>query len=518
MESVVDWSRAQFALTACYHWMFVPLTLGLGIIVALLETIYYRTRDKKWLDICKFWMMLFGVNFAIGVATGIILEFEFGTNWSNYSWFVGDIFGAPLAIEGIFAFFCESTFFAVMMFGWKKFSPGQHLAATWLTAIGATFSAWWILVANAWMQYPVGMEFSPEQMRNVMVDFCAVAFSPVAVNKFLHTVQAAWCLGSVFVIGISGWYLLKQRDTDFALKSIKIAGIVGVIGILMTMFTGDGTAVQVTKTQPMKLAAMEGLYEGQEGTPLIGFGIVNPKKTYDNDEKPMLFEIAIPKGLSILGRHDMNAFIPGIKDIIEGKDIIDGKMVNTVPYAERIERGKQAQAALRLYNEAKKVGDTAAMQQAETDLKKDYAFFGYGYFDKVEDAIPNVQAVFYTFHIMVMIGGYLLVFILLTMFMAYKKPEWLTFRFKNIMLFPVVALLSIPLVWICHQCGWFVAEMGRQPWTIQDILPVQAAISSLSTSQVMTTFILFAILFSILFIAEVGIMWKQIKKGPNYNS
>ena len=337
MDSVVDWSRAQFALTACYHWMFVPLTLGLGIVVALLETIYYRTRKQEWLDICKFWMMLFGVNFAIGVATGIILEFEFGTNWSNYSWFVGDIFGAPLAIEGIFAFFCESTFFAVMMFGWKKFSPGQHLAATWLTAIGATFSAWWILVANSWMQYPVGMEFSADQMRNVMVDFWAVAFSPVAVNKFLHTVQAAWCLGGVFVLGVSSWYLLKNRHVDFAIKSIKVGGLVGLVGILMAMLTGDGSAVQVTKTQPMKLAAMEGLYEGQEGTPLVGFGIINPDKRYDNDEDAFLFEISIPKGLSILGRHDMDAFIPGIKDIIEGKDMIDGKLVNTVPYAERLE-------------------------------------------------------------------------------------------------------------------------------------------------------------------------------------
>ena len=214
MESIVSLSRAQFALTAYYHWMFVPLTLGLGVFVALLETIWYRTRKQVWLDISKFWMTVFGINFAIGVATGIILEFEFGTNWSNYSWFVGDIFGAPLA-----------------------FSPGQHLAATWLTVIGATFSAWWILVANSWMQYPVGMEFDPDQMRNVMVDFGAVAFSPVAVNKFLHTVQASWCLGGVFIMGVSGWYLLKARNVDFALRSIKVGSIVGLVGILMTMFT-----------------------------------------------------------------------------------------------------------------------------------------------------------------------------------------------------------------------------------------------------------------------------------------
>lgn len=514
MESVITLSRAQFALTAFYHWMFVPLTLGLGIFVAILETIWYRTRKQEWMDLCKFWMKLFGINFAIGVATGIILEFEFGTNWSNYSWFVGDIFGAPLAIEGIFAFFCESTFFAVMMFGWKKFSARSHLAATWLTIIGATFSAWWILVANSWMQHPVGMEFNPGQMRNVMTDFWAVAFSPVAVNKFCHTVFSSWSLGGVFVLGVSAWYLLKGQHIDFALKSIKIGGIVGITGILLTIFTGDGSAVQVTKVQPMKLAAMEGLYEGQEGTPLIGFGIVNPDKTYDNDEDPMLFEISIPKGLSLLGRHDLNAFIPGIKDIIDGKDVIDGEIVNTVPYQERIEMGKIAQQALRDYDAAGKSGDSAALTRADSTLKANYPYFGYGYFDKVEEAIPNVPLVFYTFHLMVIIGGYLLIYLLIALILAYRKPHLLSAKWKKIPVFPLIALVSIPLVWICHQCGWAVAEVGRQPWTIQDILPVGAAISSVSEAQVLTTFIIFAVLFTVLLIAELSIMVKQIKKGP----
>lgn len=509
--NVVEWSRAQFALTAFYHWLFVPLTLGLGIVVAILETVYYRTKSEEWLRICKFWMTLFGINFAIGVATGIILEFEFGTNWSNYSWFVGDIFGAPLAVEGIFAFFMESTFFAVMFFGWKKFSAGQHLAATWLTAFGATVSAWWILVANSWMQYPVGMEFSADQMRNVMVSFSDVALSPVAVNKFFHTVLASWCLGGVFVVAVSAWYLLKNRDIDFAIKSIKVGGAIGLVGILMTMLTGDGSAVEVTRTQPMKLAAMEGLYEGQQGTPLIGFGIINPDKQYDNDEVPMLFDISIPKGLSLLGRHDPDAFIPGIKDIIEGKDMIDGKPVNTVSYAERIKRGKQAHAALARFNEAKANSDEPAMVKAEEELKADYPFFGYGYFNDVKEAIPNVPVIFYTFHMMVMIGGFLLVYLLATMFMAYKREEWLSFRWNNIAIFPIIAFIALPLVYICHQCGWIVAEMGRQPWTIQDILPVQAAISSLSASQVITTFCIFAVLFTILLCAEVSIMVRQIK-------
>lgn len=204
--SVVDWSRWQFALTAMYHWLFVPLTLGLGVIVAVMESIYFRTRSQAWLKITKFWMLLFGINFACGVATGIILEFEFGTNWSNYSWFVGDIFGAPLAIEGLFAFFMEATFIAVMFFGWKRVSPRFHLVSTWLTAIGASISALWILVANAWMHYPDGMTFNPEMMRNEMTDFWAVALSPVAINKFCHAVMSGWALAGVFVIGVSAFF------------------------------------------------------------------------------------------------------------------------------------------------------------------------------------------------------------------------------------------------------------------------------------------------------------------------
>ena len=175
----IDWSRAQFALTAIYHWLFVPLTLGLAVIMGIMETCYYRTKDQFWKETAIFWQKLFGINFAMGVATGIILEFEFGTNWSNYSWFVGDIFGAPLAVEGIVAFFMESTFVAVMYFGWKKVSPGFHLASTWLTGLGATISAWWILVANAWMQYPVGCEFNPDTMRNEMVPRRSRLVSPV---------------------------------------------------------------------------------------------------------------------------------------------------------------------------------------------------------------------------------------------------------------------------------------------------------------------------------------------------
>jgi len=243
-------------------------------------------------------MALFGINFAIGVATGLILEFEFGTNWSNYSWFVGDIFGAPLAIEGIFAFFLEATFVAVMFFGWKKVSPGFHLASTWLTAFGVALSAWWILVANAWMQYPVGMEFDPDQMRNVMTDFSAVALSPVAVNKFFHAVFSTWTLAGVFVVGVSAWLLWRKRNVEAARLSIKIGTWVGLVGIVLTLWTGDGSAVNVARVQPMKLAAMEGLYDGKVGQELVGFGFVNTDKKPGDNLPAIHAEISIPYGLS----------------------------------------------------------------------------------------------------------------------------------------------------------------------------------------------------------------------------
>ena len=375
--STVDWSRGQFALTAMVHWLFVPLTIGLSLIVAIMESIYLKTKSERWKRLTKFWMLLFGINFACGVATGIILEFEFGTNWSNYSWFVGDIFGAPLAIEGIAAFFLESTFIAVMFFGWNRVSPRFHLLATWLTSVGVCLSAYWILVANAWMQYPAGMEFDPAQMRNVMVSFSDVALSPVAVNKFFHTVLSGWVLGAVFVVGVSCWFICKKSNLGFAKDSIKIASWVGLAGIVLTMWTGDGSAVEVAKVQPMKLAAMEGLYDGSTGQSLVGFGILDPSKQRTDGKDPMLMEVSIPKGLSILATHNPDAFIPGINDLIEGRETgPDGQMAQTLSYAERIEAGKRAQEALRRYDAASSAGDKEAMEAAERDLKLSLRHFG----------------------------------------------------------------------------------------------------------------------------------------------
>ena len=509
--SLVDWSRAQFALTAMYHWIFVPLTLGLAVVMGIMETLYYKTGNEFWKHTAKFWMKLFGINFAVGVATGIILEFEFGTNWSNYSWFVGDIFGAPLAIEGILAFFMEATFIAVMFFGWNKVSKGFHLASTWLTGLGATLSAWWILVANAWMQYPVGIEFNPDTVRNEMVDFWAVATSPVAVNKFFHTVLSGWVLGAIFVVGVSAWFLLKKRHKEFALQSIKIGAMFGLISTLLSAWTGDGSGYQVAKTQPMKLAAMEGYYEGREGAGLVAVGMLNPDKEKYNDGKdPFIFRVEIPQMLSLLAQRELNAFVPGVKDIIEGGYVQkDGTVALSA--AEKIERGKKAIAALASYRSAKKEGNMATADSAYVTLQENMAYFGYGYIKDVQHLVPNVPITFYAFRIMVLLGFYFILFFAVILFLVYKdklaKMKWMHW----------IALLTIPLGYIASQAGWVVAECGRQPWAIQDLLPTSASVSRVSVGSVQLTFYIFLVLFTVMLIAEVGIMLREIKKGPELN-
>ncbi|MDH6355413.1 cytochrome d ubiquinol oxidase subunit I [Dysgonomonas sp. PH5-45] len=506
-SSLVDWSRAQFALTAMFHWVFVPLTLGLGIIMSIMETAYVRTGKEQWKRTAKFWQLIFGINFAIGVATGLILEFQFGTNWSNYSLFVGDIFGAPLAIEAIVAFFMEATFISIMFFGWDRVSKKAHLAATWLTILGATISALWILVANGWMQYPVGMEFNPDTVRNEMVDFWAIVFSPIAINKFFHTVISSWILGAVFVVGVAAWYMVKGRNKEFAVQSMKVATVFGLVASLLTAYTGDGSAYQVAQKQPMKLAAMEGLYEGENGAGLIAVALPNPdKKTYNDGVEPYIFKIEIPKALALLGYRDMDAFVPGIKDIIEGGyDTPQGKALS---FAEKQAKGKLAIGALTDYQIAKKKGDEIAAADYKAKLKENYAYFGYGYLKSADDLVPNIPVVFWSFHIMVYLGGYFVLLFVVLMFFQYRKKlegmKWLLW----------ICVWSIPLGYIASQAGWITAEFGRQPWAIQDVMPLQAAISALSVDSVQITFFLFLVLFTALSIAEVRIMLNQIKKGP----
>lgn len=505
--SLIDWSRAQFALTAIYHWIFVPLTLGLAVIMGIMETIYYRTRNEFWKQVAQFWMRLFGINFAIGVATGLILEFEFGTNWSNYSWFVGDIFGAPLAIEGILAFFMEATFIAVMFFGWGKVSRRFHLTSTWLTGLGATISAWWILVANAWMQNPVGMVFNPDTARNEMVDFWAVATSPMAVNKFFHSILSGWVLGAVFVVGVSCWYLLRRRHKEFALASIRVGAWVGLFAALMSAWTGDGSGYQVAQKQPMKLAAMEGYYEGQQGAGLVAFGILNPdKQTPADGVEPFLMRIELPKMLSLLAERDPNAFVPGINNLLEGGyRLKDGSQALSAE--EKMARGRKAIAAFAAYRKAKADGNEEAAAEAAVVLQDNVAYFGYGYIKDVNELVPNVPLTFYMFRVMVMLGGYFILFFAVLLFLVYRKNlaemRWMHW----------IALFTIPLGYLAGQAGWVVAECGRQPWAIQDMLPTSAAISRLDVGSVQTTFFIFLVLFTVLLIAEIGIMLRAIRKG-----
>ena len=500
---MVNWARAQFTLTAMYHWLFVPITLGLSFLCAFFETIYVRTGKEEWKRLSKFWMTLFGINFAIGVATGIILEFEFGTNWSNYSWMVGDIFGAPLAIEGIFAFFLEATFFAVMFFGWDRTSKGFHLFSTWMVAIGSNLSALWILVANGWMQYPVGMAFNPDSARFEMQNFWEVILSPVAVAKFTHTTSSSFIVGSLFVIAISSFYLLKGRHVDMAKKSITVAAVFGLLSSLFTAFTGDESAYVNASSQPMKLAAYEGLYKGSRGADIVAFGVLTSGKKVGDSQDPFAFEVSLPKGLSLLAKRELNAFVPGIEDLVYGN-----KAEGIMPVAEKIEKGKAAIADLIAYKAAGKAGDKDAGAAALQRFKVNQEYLGYGYLTKPEEVVPPVASTYYSFHYMVYVGSFLIILLLLFLRAAYSnklvESRWLL----------RLGVASFFLAYLASEMGWVVAEVGRQPWAIQDMLPVKMAATNIAAGHVQATFLLFFVLFTVLLLAEIKIMLKQIKIGP----
>ena len=478
-------------MTAAYHWLFVPLTLGLALVMAIMETIYVVKKDEFWKKTAQFWVKLFAINFAVGIATGIILEFEFGTNWSNYSWFVGDMFGAPLAIEGILAFFMEATFFAVMFFGWDKVSRRFHLASTWLTGIGASISAFWILVANGWMQNPVGTTFNPDTVRSEMASaqaFWEVISNPVAVSKFFHAITSGWVTGGVFVVGVSCWYLLKKRQRKFAKASILVGSLVGIAGSFAVMLSGDASGVHAAEFQPMKLAAAEGL---QDGGRRAAFTIVPGVK--------------IPGMLSILATHDINGFVPGINDILNGYTDNEGNVIPSV--AEKMQRGRTALDALAQYR-ALKDSDPAAAAEARAVLDENVQYMGYGHLEKPEDVIPPVGVVFWAFRFMIGLGMLMLLELVVVGWLAWKDKladkKWLL----------LAALCCIPLVYICGQAGWVVAEVGRQPWTIQGLLPVNVAISSLSAGAVKTTFFVFLAIFTLFLVIEIRILIGAIKKGP----
>lgn len=509
---VVDWSRAQFAMTAIYHWLFVPLTLGLSFMCAYMLTRYYRTGDESWKRITKFWMTIFGINFAVGVATGLILEFEFGTNWSNYSHFVGDIFGAPLAIEGIMAFFMEATFIAVMYFGWGRVSKRFHMASAWLTAIGASLSALWILVANAWMQHPVGTVFNIATGRNEMISFWDVLLSPTALNKFFHTVTSSFVLGSVFVVGISAWFLIKGREQQLARRSMRIAAVFGLVSSVFVIITGHRSGQLVAQHQPMKLAAMEALYDGEERAGLTVISILRPEGQRTNNDNAHYFKIAVPGLLSWMSFSDTDAFVPGINDLVNGNP--ERGILST---EDKMERGKVAIGEIKRYIEASRAKDEAVV--AEITAKFDPAtpegkefvanyvkYMGYGQLYSAEAIVPPVELIYYCFRVMVGLGVAFIFMFALALWLRrdnrLEKHKWLLW----------LMFAAIPLAYLASQCGWAVTELGRQPWTIQDLLPTNAAVSKLSPASVKVTFFILMTLFAVLLVAEVGIMVRYIRR------
>lgn len=504
--AMVNWARAQFALTAMYHWIFVPLTLGITWIIAFYHTIYVKTGSEEWKNLTRFWMKLFAINFAIGVATGIIMEFEFGTNWSNYSWMVGDIFGAPLAIEGIAAFFLEATFFAVMFFGWNRVSKSFHLFSTWMVAIGSNLSAVWILVANAWMQHPVGQAFNPDRARFEMHNFSDVVFNPIAVSKFTHTTSAAMLFAALFIISISSFYLLKGRHVKMAKRSIVVAAVLGLLASGFVGFTGDEAAYEDAQHQPMKLAAFEGLYQGKKNAGLVAFGMINSGKKVGDDQDPFHFEIRVPGVLSMLANRKFGSFVPGINDLVYGNAAYGIMGAN-----EKMAKGKIAIAQLDAYKKLKRAGDATGAAAALSIFDKNKDYLGYGFLTRPEQAAPPVGLSFNAFHIMVVLGTVFPLVFLAFLYFSYKdtlvEQKWLLGG-GTIMFFLGLA---------AHQAGWVVAEVGRQPWAIQDLLPVTVARSNLTTGTVQTTFFMFLILFTILLVAEVSIMLKQISIGPEEN-
>ncbi len=502
MIDVVDLSRLQFALTAMYHFLFVPLTLGMAFLLAIMESLYVMTDKQIYKDMTKFWGKLFGINFALGVATGLTMEFQFGTNWSYYSHYVGDIFGAPLAIEALVAFFLESTFVGLFFFGWDRLSKRQHLVVTWLVALGSNFSALWILVANGWMQNPVGSEFNFETMRMEMVSFADVVLNPVAQVKFVHTVAAGYTTGAMFILGISAYYLLKGRDVAFARRSFAIAASFGMASVLSVIVLGDESGYELGEVQRVKLAAIESEWHTEPAPAAFTlFGIPN------QEEMRTDYAIKIPFALGIIATRSLDEQVVGLRDLRD-------------EHVERIRTGIYAYDLLERLRAGEKTPENmAAFDEVKHDL-------GYGlllkrYTDKVTDAteeqiqaaaddsIPTVWPLFWAFRLMVAFGFYILVFFgaafIQTSRQKIEQKKWVL----------KAALFSIPLPWIAVETGWFVAEYGRQPWAVGEILPVNVAASALSAGEIITSMLAILALYTIFLIAEVYLMVKFTRKGPS---
>ena len=500
-DTLIELSRWQFALTAMFHFIFVPLTLGLSFLLAIMESVYVMTGKEIYKQMTQFWGKLFGINFAIGVATGLTMEFQFGMNWSYYSHYVGDIFGAPLAIEGLMAFFLESTFVGLFFFGWDKMSKVKHLMATWLVAIGSNFSALWILIANGWMQYPVGAEFNFEAMRMEMTSFAEVIFNPVAQVKFVHTVSAGYVTGAMFVLAISSYYLLNHKHIAFARRSFAIAASFGLASTLSVIVLGDESGYELGDVQKVKLAAVEAEYETHPApAPFTVFGIPNDEKQETE------YALQIPWAMGIIATRSLTEEVKGIKDLKEEN-------------RERILSGIKAYEVL----DDVRNGTATAEQRAAFDANKDslgYAMLLEPFTENVSNpsdaalqqavdySIQPVAPLFWSFRLMVAAGFIMLALFVCAFYYSTKhkitKPRWLL---KS-------ALYGLPLPWIACEAGWFVAEYGRQPWSIAEVLPVHTSVSNLAVSDVVITLVAYSAFYTGMFIIGFYLMKKFAKKGP----
>jgi cytochrome d ubiquinol oxidase subunit I len=503
---IVTLSRLQFAITALYHFLFVPLTLGLSALLAIMETVYVMTGRVIWRQMTKFWGALFGINFVMGVATGIVMEFQFGMNWSYYSHYVGDIFGAPLALEGMMAFFLEATFVGLFFFGWEKLSRVGHLIATWAVALGSNFSALWILIANGWMQNPVGSQFNPQTMRMEITDFYAVIFNPVAQAKFVHTVSAGYITAAIFVLGVSAWYLLKGRHVELARRSMTVAASFGLAASLSVVVLGDESGYLSTEHQKMKLAAIESMWKTEPApAAFTAFGFP------DSQARTTHYAVHIPGVMGLIGTRSLTTEIPGIEDLVERAKI---RIRNGLVAYDALQKIRDAGSSVNIPQDVK-----AVFANHSADLG--YALLLRPYLDDPRqateeqiaraawDTVPSVGPLFWSFRIMVGLG---LFFILLTAVFFYLSAKrrldahpWLL----------RVAVWSIPLPWIAAEMGWIVAEFGRQPWVIEGVLPTAAAVSNLGAATLLISIGGFILIYTVLFIIEMGLMLKAIKHGPD---
>ncbi len=501
-QELVDLSRLQFALTAMYHFLFVPLTLGLSFMLVIMEACFVVTGREVYKDMTRFWGKLFGINFALGVATGITMEFQFGTNWAYYSHYVGDIFGAPLAIEGLMAFFLESTFIGLFFFGWNRLSKGGHLAVTCLMALGSNLSALWILVANAWMQYPTGSEFNYETMRMEMTNFWEIVSSPWAQAKFMHTINAGYMTGAMFVLAVSAWYLIRGRDIGFAKRSLRLAAVFGLVSTIFTLHMGDESGYLVTQNQPTKIASMEAVWETHEApAPLSLFAIP------DEEARKNTVDIGIPWLMGLMGTRSLSEEIPGINPLVEQAQerIVNGQRAVTL--LEALRKDKENLSLRQQFEEVKgDLGYGLLLKKYTTDVSQATP-------EQIREAalstVPAVTPMYWSFRLMVGCGlASILIFLLGA---VYSLKGTIARKTKTLWLF----VAALPLPWLACEAGWFVAEYGRQPWTIYEILPVDLSVSSLTTGDLIGSIAGFVLLYTALLIVEVWLMVRFAKLGPS---